>query len=109
MFKVTADPTFTREVKVQVPTGEGFEEQTFKATFRAIDDEEAEGISFLKVSAVKAHLRKIIVSFDDLCDEAGNAVAYSDAIREDMIKRAYVRIALLEKYASALTQERVGN
>ncbi|KXF92088.1 hypothetical protein [Phaeobacter inhibens] len=109
MFNVITQPTFSRTVKVRVPKGDGSEVQSFRATFRAIDDEEAEGISFLKVSEVKAHLRKIIVSFDDLCDEQGQPITYSEDIRENMLARSYVRIALLETYAEALTQERLGN
>jgi hypothetical protein len=109
MFNVEANPTFIRPVEVLVPNGLGTKSEVFQATFRPIDDEEAEGVSFLKVSEIKDFLRKVIVSFDELCDEQGKPVVYSAAVLEGMLGLAYVRQPLLMAYTKAVVGERLGN
>ena len=44
MFDVITTPTFTRTVKCQVPKGDGFEEQPFKAKFCFVEEEVFEGV-----------------------------------------------------------------
>ncbi|WP_297340956.1 hypothetical protein [Pseudophaeobacter sp.] len=109
MFNVVSRPTFTRDVPVNVPSGDGFEEQTLKATFNALTDDEQGTFNLATPDDVKDFLRKAIVSLDDLADEEGNPVTYSPAILEDLIGRGYVRIALLATYTRAQIKAVTGN
>lgn len=107
MFKVSTNRTFSRTVTVCVPVDGGFEDQTVKATYRVVPDEElsnSEG-----VEGQKADLRKMIVSLDDLVDDDKQPVSYSEALLEQLIAQSYVRIALLRKYIEAVTKVKKGN
>ncbi|MDE4175802.1 hypothetical protein PXK01_16690 [Phaeobacter sp. PT47_59] len=98
MFNVLENPTFTRPVPVQVPKGDGIEEQTFKATFNALDDDATEALAMADVEGTKDFLRRAILSMDDLSDEDGKSIPYSEEIREAVIARPYARIALMSAY-----------
>ncbi|MEA3265209.1 MAG: hypothetical protein U9R07_17190 [Pseudomonadota bacterium] len=112
MFKLSADPRFTHEVKVQVPVDGGHKEQSFKATFRVLpldqltaEDEDASSDDQSQVNT----LRKVVVGLDDLVDDAGEPVPYSDEIRDQLIGVPYVRIALMQTYIRAITKVKAGN
>jgi hypothetical protein len=105
MFKVNATPEFTHTVTVMVPTDGGHEEQSFKARFRVLTtDVEAK----LEVGN-REYLHKILVSMEDLVDEAGKPVSYNDAVRDQMLALPYVSVALVNAYVNALVKERSGN
>lgn len=109
MFNVIDDPIFTRTVEVKVPKAEGFETQTFEATFRAVGDEDSDGLEMSQIGEIKDLLRKRIVSFGDLADGTGEVIEYSEEIREKMISLSYVRLGLLASYNRALTEALTGN
>lgn len=98
MFNVLENPTFTRPVKVQVPKGDGVEEQVFKATFNALEEAEVDGLSMADTDGTKDFLRRALVSMDDLAGEDGNPIPYSEEIREAVISKPYARIALMGAY-----------
>lgn len=107
MFKVSAEPKFTHPVTVFVPTDGGHEAQTFPVTFRVVPEDELgdrEG-----AEGQKEALRKIVAHMDDLVDDDEQPVPYSDAIREQLIGQAYVRIALMTAYIKAITKTKAGN
>lgn len=112
MFKLSTDPRFTHEVKVQVPVDGGFKEQSFKATFRVLPldqlkaDEEVDGD---EAGYQETTLRKVVVGLDDLVDDADQPIAYSDEIRDRLIAVPYVRIALMQTYIRAVTKVKAGN
>ncbi|NIZ12907.1 hypothetical protein [Phaeobacter sp. HF9A] len=109
MFKVDETPTFTRQVNVKVPKGDGHEEQPFKATFKAVDEDDFEGVQLGDAEQVKALLRKMLEGMEDLADAAGGAIPYSEVIREKMLKLPYVRLALIAAYYDGMTDHRSGN
>ncbi|EEW59764.1 conserved hypothetical protein [Ruegeria sp. TrichCH4B] len=109
MFNVEETPSFTRTVKVKVPKGEGHEEQTFKAAFNVVDDEVIEGVPLQNTAEVKKVLRKMLTGMEDLANTAGEAIPYSDEIREKILKLPYVRIALIAAYYDGVTDQRSGN
>jgi hypothetical protein len=108
MFVIDAAPTFTRTVDVKVPKGEGFETQSFQATFRVIEETEAE-TTIGDTEPVKDMLRARIVSMDDLADANGKKVPYSETVREQVLNLPYVRLALIAVYNRALFGEIAGN
>ena len=109
MFNVDEKPVFTRTVTALVPKGEGHDPQTFKATFNVLDDDEIDGVALGETKKVKELLRKMLVGMDDLADAAGNAIPFSDQIRDRMLKLPYVRVALLQAYYGGTIEGRSGN
>lgn len=108
MFNITETPEFTHIVHVQTPVDGGHREDTFKARFRVIDDEDQKA-NFYKVGEVKDYLRKLLISMDDLADGQKKPIPYSDEVRDKMLALPHVRMALLKTYNEALTKARVGN
>lgn len=109
MFNVVSNPTFTRTVPVSVPSGDGFDEQSLKATFNLLTDEETAAFDVSTTDGVKGFLRAAIVSLGDLADEAGEPVAYSPAILDSLLDRGYVRLALLTTYTRSQIKAVTGN
>jgi hypothetical protein len=107
MFNIDKTPTFTVPVPLVL---EGIDEpQTFRATFRAITDEEAIAADSTTVEGFKAFLRKIVVQLHDLEDDEGKPLASSQEVIELMISRLYVRQALQAAYWKAVLRARLGN
>lgn len=96
MFKVIQHPTFRTVAKVQVPTEEGIVEQSFGVRFR-VSAEIAEAGAEGGLPWLKEH----ILSLDDLCDEAGAPLAYSESLRDQLLAQPYVRVALFAAYFDA--------
>jgi hypothetical protein len=109
VFKVLEKPTFTRPVKVQVPKGDGVEEQVFNATFAALDENEMDGLSMANTDGTKDFLRRAVLSMDDLADESGEAIPYTDEIREAVLARPDARIALMAAYHNGMMGLLPGN
>ncbi len=109
MFKVLENPTFTRPVKVQVPKGDGVEEQVFKATFNALDEAELDGLSMADTDETKEFLRRAVLTMDDLAGEDGKPIPYSEEIRETVISKPYARIALMGAYHIGMNGMLPGN
>lgn len=107
MFKVTSEPVFTHEVKVMVPVDGGFEAQTFKARFRVMDVEQLSDVQ--DEGGQKAVLQKVVAGMEDLVDEAGEPMPYSDDLRDRLIGVPFVRIALFTAYLRGVTKAPEGN
>lgn len=109
MLKIADEATFTRVVKISVPVDGGHREDTVKATFRVIDQEETAGFSLAKPDQLKAFLARIIVKLDDLADASGNPLPYSDELRDRITGKLYVSNALAKEYFVAIAGAREGN
>jgi hypothetical protein len=109
MLKLAAVPKFTHEVKVQVPVDGGFEEQTFKATFKVLPADEVARRDLMSEKGMRDYLSEICVRFDDIADEGGNPVPFNDGLRERMLSVPYIRVALMKTYATALAGAKAGN
>lgn len=107
MFKVSADPKFTHPVTVFVPCDGGHESQTFPVTFRVVPEDELGDRD--GVEGQKDALRRIVVHMGDLVDDNDQPIPYSDAMREQLIGAAYVRMALMTTYIKAITKTQAGN
>lgn len=107
MFKFVAEQTFTHTVKVMVPVDGGFDEQSFKATFRVEDVEKLAGIQ--EEGGQAEVLRRVIVDLDEVAGPDGAPLPYSDKLRDQLIGVPYVRIALFLTYVEAVSKARAGN
>lgn len=109
MFKVNTRPTFTRTVTVHVPHGEGFVEETFKATFCLLDSEDSAPERFTDEDGQRLFLEQAIVSLEDIADEDGKVIPYDTAVRDAVIRRLDARSALTRAYYAALGEAQAGN
>lgn len=109
MFNVIETPTFTRTVTVKVPKGEGYEEATFKGHFQVIDEDEYSDLTIGQIEETKDFLRKCWTGADDLVGNDKEHIAWSDELREQMLCRAYVRLAVLTTYLDTVATLRSGN
>lgn len=96
MFKVIQHPTFRTVARVQVPTDEGIIEQTMGVRFR-VSAEIAEAGSEGGLPWLRTH----VLAIDDLVDEAGQPLAYSEEVRDQLLAQPYVRVALFAAYFDA--------
>lgn len=109
MFNVITIPKFSRTVKVNVPEGDGHVEQSFKGLFKVVPSDQSDGLDWFKTKDVKAFLREVMISADELVDDKEKPVPFTEEVREGMLNLPYVRMALLKTYTTALIQETVGN
>lgn len=107
MFKIAKEPTFTRKVTICVPVNGGHSNQTMDVTFRVVPTDKLSDLNGNEGQV--EDLKAIIVSLDDLVDDGGQPVPYSEAIRDQLIAVPYVRIALLQAYIEATTKAKAGN
>ncbi len=110
MFIVDPDPKFTHPVKVRVPVDGGFDDQSFKVTFRVIPTDQMKLYDLSDGESSAAFLKRAIVSMDDLVGTDGKtAVPYNDSIRDQLLSVAYVRAALGRTYFEAVAGAALGN
>ncbi len=110
MFKIDDAPEFTHTVRVMTPVDGGHREDSFKARFKVVEEDENQGdLAAFSPETIKDHLRRIVVGMEDLADDAGKAIPYSDEVRERMLRLPHVRLALLRAYRNAFAKERAGN
>jgi len=109
MFKIAKEPTFTHEVVTRAPVDGGFEEQKFKATFRAIDPEEAETFDIVTLEGSTAFLRRVVVQLHDVVDAEGKPVEWNDAVLLAALRLPWARTALARAYFAAIAGAKAGN
>ena len=107
MLKIITDPQFTIDVDV---AHEGAEApQTLRTTFRAIPEDEILDHDVSTPDGFKAFLRRVVVKFHDLVDDADQPVPYSDALRDQVLNFIHIRNALNRGYFDALYKAKKGN
>lgn len=109
MFKIVTNPTFTHEVKVEVPGDGGFDTQSLKATYRVLPVDEAKTHDLGSADGSTAFLKAVIVRFDDLIGEDGKPVSYNEALRDRLIGLPYVRGPLAAGYFEGVGGAKRGN
>ncbi|MES2987680.1 MAG: hypothetical protein V4808_07225 [Pseudomonadota bacterium] len=109
MFNVDAKPTFIRTVTVKVPNGEGHSEQTFKAEFQALDNDEVAKFNFNVATETTAFLENVILSFDDVSGSDDKPIAYSIELRDRVLKKQWARLGLLRAYYAGVAAAAEGN
>ena len=105
--RVNPNPTFTARITVFVPADGGPEKQELTARFAFRDDEQIPAIT--GVNGGVDFLREVVVGLEDLVDEGGKPVAYSEGLRDQLLKLPYVRNALIKGYFAAINGASLGN
>lgn len=109
MLKIASTPTFIRDVTVKVPSGAGYDEQTFKAEFKALDDEASDAFDINTADGLKDFLSAVWIGAEDIEGEDGKPAVFSDAIKEQHLRWPFVRLALLYTYRNTILGARAGN
>lgn len=110
MFKIEKEPKFWATVTVFTPVDEGHREDTFRARFKVQPAETVEGFDLaLSGDDIAEFLRTTIVDLDDIQDDDGKTVAFSDELLNTMIGNYNARIAMRDTYIAAVTKARAGN
>jgi len=109
MFKINQSPTFTRDVSIQIPDGEGFTEAELKTTFRAMPISEADGFDLSTGTGTLDFLKAVVVSFDNLVDDDDNPVPSTPEQISQELDKAYVRLGLVSGYFKGLHKGTLGN
>lgn len=109
MFNVIETPQFSRMVTVKVPKGDGYHEATFNGHFQVIDEDEYAAVTMGEVEKTKELLRKCWIGADDLVGDDDTPMPWDTALRDRMLGRAYVRLAVLGTYLDTVATLRPGN
>jgi hypothetical protein len=115
MFRINPNPTFTRTVKINVPTDinaptdTGSFEETMRARFRVLGIKEFEGFDLGTEPGMRSFLDRAVVKCDELLDLDGNPVEWSDEVRDRLFDLPHVRVALIRTYTESLAEARKGN
>lgn len=109
MFVVDPNPTFTHVVKVKVPVDGGFKDQSFKATFNVIPTHEVGQYDLGDGEGSREFLQRAVTHMSDLVDKDGEALSYSDELRDTLLGQLYVRKALARTYFEAVAGAQAGN
>ncbi|RWR26788.1 hypothetical protein D2T29_19620 [Sinirhodobacter populi] len=104
MFTVIENPEFTETVPVAVP-GEA-ETQRITARFRVVDTDD---LDWNDQAAVKAFLDEAVINFEGLGDDQKRPIACTPEIRAQLLRRPYIRVALIRSYVLAVTKAASGN
>ncbi|MCC7097268.1 MAG: hypothetical protein IT472_08825 [Thermomonas sp.] len=109
MFKIVAEPTFTHTITVLVPADGGHEKETLDVTFRVLSLDEVAKLDLASEEDSRRFLQRVIVSLGDLADGEGNALPYSDKVRDQVLALPYARNAIAAGYFEAVGKARQGN
>lgn len=107
MFEVIQDPQFVEDVRVDVPDGKGWRQHVLRTRFRALKVSDVDTIT--EDGGAVALLDRAVVEFEDLCDQDGKPVPGDGEWRALLLDYAFVRIALIQAYYSAVGRVRPGN
>lgn len=109
MFKIVKNPTFVHSVPVMVPVDGGHEEQSLKAQFRVVPQDELMHHNLATAEGTESYCRAIVADFSDIAGEDGQPVPASDAVRDLLFRTTYVQLALIRTYTLAMAKARLGN
>lgn len=109
MLDIDFKPTFTRLVTVSIPSGASSVEQSFTATFQALDVPEFNSFDLTTVEGISKFLERVFVGADDVVDGGGNPVAFTAELRRRLIALPWARPALVTAYIRGFGQAAEGN
>ena len=109
MFNIDSKPVFRETVRVPIAGIAGSTTETFQAAFRLLDIAVFTGFDLSDPAGVRGLLEQAIVGLDDIVDEAGAAVPYDDALRDRLIGKLNVRMALVAAYVEGSVRVAQGN
>ena len=107
MLKIINDPQFTVDVDVSMEGADA--PQMLRTTFRAIPEADILDHDVSTSDGFKAFLRRVVVGFHDLVDDADQPVAETSALREQIFGFIHIRNALNRAYWQAQFKAKKGN
>jgi hypothetical protein len=108
-MKIEANPTFVHNVTVLTPSNGGFDKENLKVTFRFFDLDAVNKYDLATTEGSTEFFKAVIADLGDLTDSAGQPVAYSETVRDALLRRHSVRQALSSHYFDAITKVKTGN
>lgn len=109
MFTIAKEPTFTHEVTARMPVDGGFREESFKATFRVIDPEEAQAFDLTTTEGSSGFLKRVVVKLHEIGDAEGKPIEWSDEVLAAVLRLPWARAALARTYFGAIAGAKAGN
>ncbi|MCT4554629.1 MAG: hypothetical protein N4A53_08080 [Pelagimonas sp.] len=92
------------QTKVQTICG-----QSFDATFKLLSDEELREIKFVTPDVEKDFLRQVVLDLGDIEGAAGEKIAFSSELLEQMIANVDLRSSMLTAYYTTRAKGLAGN
>jgi hypothetical protein len=108
MFDIDLKPTFTRRVKVTIPSGATTVEQSFLATFEALDVPEIEAFNIESSEGSKAFLERAFIGADELA-LGGKPIEFTPDVRDQLIAKPWARRGLVRAYLDGFKEASTGN
>lgn len=108
-FTIIENPTFIHTVPVMVPVDGGHVEQSLKAQFRVVSQDDLAEHDLRTPEGTEAYCRAIVADFADIEDAQGAPIPMSDQVRNKLYRTPYVQIALIRSYALAMSKAKAGN
>lgn len=109
MFKLVSNRTFKRTVKISAPVDGGLKESTFGVTFKALPVSKLKEYALGDLDGQLAFLREVVVGIDDVQDESGTTLTFTDELREQLIDLPFVRVSLIASYDAGIMGAREKN
>ena len=108
MFDIDENPEFTHPVTVKTPVDGGYREDTFKARFKALDEEDLQNYGNT-IEGHKEMLRAVVTDLFDIVGDDKKPIPFTADLLEKLIGKTNARLALIKAYSGALNGARLGN
>lgn len=108
MFVMSENPEFETEATGQMPGDQGAQ-FSFRARFVALGGAEQKTFDLGTEDGTADFLKRTFVGVTDVVDADGQAVPFTDTIRDWMIDKAHTRSALVKAYFGGVYKGALGN
>lgn len=105
MFRIDPNPTFARDVVIQVPTDEGYEAHTLRTRFKVVDFDTLTSFDLMKPADQTAYLDAIVERFENVGDHEGKVLEPTPDLKARILAMPFTRAPLMKAYERALTEE----
>jgi hypothetical protein len=105
-LKIAKRPTFRHKVTARVPVDGGHRDEVFTVHYQLAS------IPSEQLTAeynADDFLRDIVLSMEDLVDEDGKALPWSDEVREAVLQLPWAKVAIVQGYYAAVNGARAKN
>jgi hypothetical protein len=105
-LKILTRPTFRHKVTAQTPIDGGHRPEVFFVKYQLASKPDAD----LSSDPLRDDfLRDVVIECEDLVDEAGNTLPWSDEVRDAVFALPWARMAILTGYFAAITGAKAKN
>lgn len=110
MFVISKSDSYTWPVKINIPTDGGkFNPQTFDAKFKRLPQSRIDDITKPGEFDAVAVAREILLDWSGINDESGQAVPFSEAMRDQLLDIPRFAASILSAYIESLSGARRKN